>query len=562
MSLGATSQNLPRYITATRSLMFFTTAKSWAMKIIVRPCLAFRSSSRLSTWACTLTSSADTGSSQMINVGSRTSERAMEMRWHWPPENWWAWLSAARWGSMPTSSSNPSTLRLRSALEPRFQIVSGSSTMSRTLRRGLSDEIGSWKIICMRVRASRMSLPANWVSCLPSNRIEPLVGRGSCMIARPVVLFPQPLSPTSPSVSPRSTSKLIPVTALTFKPVRPTGNSTTRSSTRSITSGELRRCAFPVPATSDHPRAGRIGLLHLILEAPVELGGSTRLQLDALLQVLGRAHRVPAAVAVLRVVGIDEQRRLLGEALVAHVVAARREPAALRRVDQVRWTPTDGQQPGVAGVGQLRDALHQRFAVRHAHVGEQVGGRRLLDDPAAVHHGDLIGVAGDHAEVVGDEDQRHVPFPALLAEQVEDLRLDGHVERRRRLVGEDQRRAAGHSDGDHHPLAHAAGHLVRVLLQPPRRLRDADVGEQLLGGVACIGGLHPEVLDERLGELVADLHQRVQRRHRVLEDHRHLPAPDVAHLLAAALADLLALEQHRALANRVVRREEPHDRAR
>ena len=28
-----------------------------------------------------------TGSSQMISVGSSTSERAMEMRWHWPPLN-------------------------------------------------------------------------------------------------------------------------------------------------------------------------------------------------------------------------------------------------------------------------------------------------------------------------------------------------------------------------------------------------------------------------------------------------------------------------------------------
>ncbi len=89
----------------------------------------------------------------------------MEMRWHWPPENWWAWLSAARCGSMPTSSSSASTLRLRSLLEPRFQMVSGSNTMSRTLRRGLSDEIGSWKIICMRVRATRISLPASSVSC-------------------------------------------------------------------------------------------------------------------------------------------------------------------------------------------------------------------------------------------------------------------------------------------------------------------------------------------------------------------------------------------------------------
>ena len=45
------------------------------------------------------------------------------------------------------------------------------------------------------------------------------------MIARPVVLLPQPDSPTRPSVSPRRTSKLIPDTALTMSPVRPTGNS-------------------------------------------------------------------------------------------------------------------------------------------------------------------------------------------------------------------------------------------------------------------------------------------------------------------------------------------------
>ena len=40
------------------------------------------------TWACTETSSAETGSSQMISSGFRASARAMPMRWRWPPENW------------------------------------------------------------------------------------------------------------------------------------------------------------------------------------------------------------------------------------------------------------------------------------------------------------------------------------------------------------------------------------------------------------------------------------------------------------------------------------------
>ena len=46
--------------------------------------------------------------------------------------------------------------------------------------------------------------------------------------------------------------------------------------------------------------------------------------------------------------------------------------------------------------------------------------------------------------------------------QVQHLRLDGHVERRRRLVGDQQLRIAGHRHGDHHPLPHPARELVRI----------------------------------------------------------------------------------------------------
>ena len=58
-----------------------------------------------------------------------------------------------------------------------------------------------------------------------------------------------------------------------------------------------------------------------------------------------------------------------------------------------------------------------------------------------------------------------------LAQQVEHLRLDGDVERRRRLVGDDQRRLAGERDRDHHALAHAAGELMRIVADAPRRRR-------------------------------------------------------------------------------------------
>ena len=68
-SEGPTSQSRPRYITATRSLTAFTTARSCAMNSSVKPKRAFISSSRLRIWARIETSSAETGSSQMMNSG-------------------------------------------------------------------------------------------------------------------------------------------------------------------------------------------------------------------------------------------------------------------------------------------------------------------------------------------------------------------------------------------------------------------------------------------------------------------------------------------------------------
>ncbi|MNP29104.1 hypothetical protein D3C76_1221140 [compost metagenome] len=59
------------------------------MKMRESPISFCRDLSRFTTWAWMETSSAETGSSQMIILGSRISALAMPMRWHWPPENSW-----------------------------------------------------------------------------------------------------------------------------------------------------------------------------------------------------------------------------------------------------------------------------------------------------------------------------------------------------------------------------------------------------------------------------------------------------------------------------------------
>ena len=53
------------------------------------------------------------------------------------------------------------------------------------------------------------------------------------------------------------------------------------------------------------------------------------------------------------------------------------------------------------------------------------------------------------------------------AKQVQHFRLNGYVERRRRLVGDQKLGLVGNRHGDHHPLALAAGKLVWIGVKPP-----------------------------------------------------------------------------------------------
>ena len=148
-------------------------------------------------------------------------------------------------------------------------------------------------------------------------------------------------------------------------------------------------------------------------------------------------------------------------------------------------------------------------------------------------------------------------------DQFEDLRLDGDVERRGRLVGDQHLGIAGERHGDHGALAHAARELVRIFLGALRRLGDAHQVEHLDGALEACLAVHVAVQDQRLGDLLADGHHRIERRHRLLEDHRDLVAAHAAHLFFADLQEVAAAELDRARDDAARRiGDEPHQRQR
>ena len=116
---------------------------------------------------------------------------------------------------------------------------------------------------------------------------------------------------------------------------------------------------------------------------------------------------------------------------------------------------------------------------------------------------------------------RRLHLPPNPLQHLEDLRLHRDVERGGRLVGDQHLRVVGDRHRDHHPLAHAAGELMGKLARPLARLRDADDVEQLDRAFPRLLLSHRLVGLDHLDDLVADAVHRVQRRQRVLEDHRH-----------------------------------------
>ena len=195
-------------------------------------------------------------------------------------------------------------------------------------------------------------------------------------------------------------------------------------------------------------------------------------------------------------------------------------------------------------------------------VEDLLGGAEL-NGAARVHDHDLVGHVGDDAEVVGDHDDGVAVLLLHRLHELDDLRLDRDVEGRGRLVGDKDVRVAGERHGDHDALAHAAGELVRVVLDALLGVGDADHLEQLDGALARLLLGVAAVKPEALPQLAPDGVDGVQRRHRVLEDHGDVVAADVLHLALAhgekrlaAVADVTALDLSRGHVD------EAHDRQR
>src|SRR5215471_14107411 len=172
-------------------------------------------------------------------------------------------------------------------------------------------------------------------------------------------------------------------------------------------------------------------------------------------------------------------------------------------------------------------------------VVEQLVAVRELDDAAEIHHRDALAKMPHQREIVRDEQVGEAEALAQILKQVDDLRLDRHIEGGYGLIADDEFGIERESARDPDALALAPRHLMRIAIGKIRT--EAADREQLAhpGDAARRIGLDGMYL-YRLGDDVADLHARIERAVWILEDDLDA-APQRLELLVLELGEVDAV---------------------
>ena len=175
-----------------------------------------------------------------------------------------------------------------------------------------------------------------------------------------------------------------------------------------------------------------------------------------------------------------------------------------------------------------------------------------FDDGTILHHADPVGDLAHDGQVVGDEQHRHAGIAFQIGQQIEDLRLNGHVQCGRRLIRDQQVRPVGQRHRDHHPLPLPAGELMRIRFQAVLRIANANAIQQFDDPRLDLRPAQALMQFDAFSQLLFDRVQRVQRCHRLLEDEADIVAADPAQGRTICAHHLFALVFDRPGHNRAV----------
>ena len=171
--------------------------------------------------------------------------------------------------------------------------------------------------------------------------------------------------------------------------------------------------------------------------------------------------------------------------------------------------------------------------------------RSLLDNLSRIHYDHTVRHARHQPDVMGDQDHGHPRFLLQIPKKRHDLRLDRHVQRRRRLVRNQKRRFAAKRHGDHDALAHAAGKGMRIFFHDAVGIGHPDPPKDLLRPFFRLFFGKMKMPPDALRNLVPDRKYRIQGSQGILKDHGQAVSAHLVQLLFAHGKQIPVIKQDR-----------------
>ena len=103
---------------------------------------------------------------------------------------------------------------------------------------------------------------------------------------------------------------------------------------------------------------------------------------------------------------------------------------------------------------------------------------------------------------MGNEDNGFSLVNLQTFQKFHNLRLNGHIQSRCRLVADDELGVTYHGDGDDHPLLHSAGKLMRIAVDTLLGIGNPQLPKHREHFFFCLFFAHTGMLDEALRHLI------------------------------------------------------------
>ena len=161
---------------------------------------------------------------------------------------------------------------------------------------------------------------------------------------------------------------------------------------------------------------------------------------------------------------------------------------------------------------------------------EQLLRRRQLHNLACIHHRHPIANPRHNPEIMRHKNHPEPMFPLQILQQPQILRLNRNIQRSRRLIRNQHPRLRRQRNRPHNPLPHPPAHLMRIVPRPRFRRRYPHPPQQPLHPLPQTLPRQTQMIMRPLPHLLPHIKHRIQRSHRILQHHRHLPTPHPLHL--------------------------------